>query len=107
MNPDDVKIWEAIDKLRESQNTTNQMLKSMEAILSERCRAREAGNKYAFDTMRQVHKQIESRLSKIEMDISLLGMTKARLAGFGLGLAAMSSVLTATLMKSLFGGVMG
>jgi hypothetical protein len=106
MNPDDGKIWEAIDKLRDSQDNTNKTLESIGAILGERCSAREAAHRYAFETMRQLHQQHEGRLSKIELDVSLLGLTKARLVGFGLGLAAMSSFLTAILMKMIFGGML-
>ena len=104
MSPDDNKVWEAIDKLRDSQDTTNKALEGISTILGERCVAREAAHKFAFEAMNRLHDQHESRLSKLELDVSLLGLTKARLVGFGLGLAAMSSFLTAILMKIVFGG---
>ena len=108
MSPDDSgKIWDAIDKLRSSQENTNKTLQGISVILHERCQAREAAQKYALDVMREYQeKQFEKqdmRMSKIELDVSLLGLTKARLVGFGLGLAAMSSFLTAILMRIVFG----
>jgi len=111
MSSDDSgKIWDAIDKLRSSQEDTNKTLQGISVILHERCQAREAAHKYALDVIREYQeKQFEKhdiRMSKIELDVSLLGLTKARLVGFGLGLAAMSSFLTAILMKMIFGGAM-
>ena len=105
MSPDDNKVWEAIDKLRDSQDTTNKALEGISTVLGERCAAREAAHKFAFDAMNRLQSQHESRLSRLELDVSLLGLTKARLVGFGLGLAAMSSFLTAILMKIVFEGV--
>jgi hypothetical protein len=116
MHPDDSdKIWEAIDKLRSSQGKAiddlrgsqkdmTVVLEAIKTVLGERCVAREAAHKFAFEAMNRLHSQHESRLSKLELDVSLLGLTKARLVGFGLGLAAMSSILTAILMKIVFGG---
>ena len=108
MSPDDSgKIWDAIDKLRSSQENTNKTLQGISVILHERCQAREAAQKYALEVMREYQeKQFEKhdlRMSKIELDVSLLGLTKARLVGFGLGLAAMSSFLTGIVMKIIFG----
>ena len=108
MNYDDNgKIWSAIDKLRGSQEDTNKTLQGISVILHERCQAREAAYKYALDVMRDCQeKQFEKqdiRIAKIELDVSLLGLTKARLVGFGLGLAAMSSFLTAIIMRIVFG----
>jgi len=110
MRPDDSgKLWDAIDKLRSSQENTNKTLQGISVILNERCQAKEAAHKYALDVIREYQeKQFEKqdiRMSKIELDVSFLGLTKARLVGFGLGLAAMSSVLTAILMRMIFGGV--
>ena len=108
MSPDDSgKIWDAIDKLRGSQEDAHKTLQGISVILRERCQAREAAHKYALDVMREYQeKQFEKqdiRMSKIELDVSLLGLTKARLVGFGLGLAAMSSLLTGIVMKIIFG----
>ena len=111
MNPDDIgKLWGAMEKLRDSQNNTNKTLEAISTILNERCQAREAAHKYALDVMgdyqeKQFEKQ-DIRIAKIELDVSLLGLTKARLVGFGLGLAAMSSFLTAMLMRMIFGGML-
>ena len=110
MHPDDViKIWDAIDKMRESQRQSqqevSQVLSEIKTILGERCAAREAAMRTAFKSLEHSDNQLDKRLSKLELDVSLLGLTKARLAGFGLGLAAMSSILTAILMKIVFGGV--
>jgi hypothetical protein len=111
MSPDDSsKIWEAIDKLRDSQRDSQrevtQVLSEIKAILGERCAAREAAMNAAFDALKRSDSHMDKRISKLEIDVSLLGLTKARLVGFGLGLAAMSSFLTAILMKIVFGGVL-
>jgi len=110
MRPDDSgKLWDAIDKLRSSQENTNKTLQGISVILNERCQARESAHKYALDVIREYQqKQFEkqdTRMTKIELDVSLLGLTKARLVGFGLGLAAMSSLLTGIIMRIIFGGV--
>ena len=104
MSIDDGKVWEAIDKLRDSQKDIITVLKAIETILGERCSAREAAMKVVFDGLKNTYSQMEKRISKVEFEVSLLGLTKARLVGFGLGLAVMSSFLTGILMKILFGG---
>ena len=107
MTDDTGKIWDAIDKLRCSQENANKALQGISVILKERCEAREAAQKYALEVMRDCQeKQFEKqdiRIAKIELDVSLLGLTKARLVGFGMGLAAMSSFLTAIIMRIVFG----
>ena len=85
MSPDDSgKIWDAIDKLRSSQEDTNKTLQGISVILHERCQAREAAHKYSLDVIREYQeKQFEKhdiRMAKIELDVSLLGLTKARKA---------------------------